>query len=392
MLRQDLAELGLGAGQVQLGKLEQAFQVADDRCVTLRCTHLFDSRGCLAEIAGCQSREEQCLADLRRGGGELQGMLEIAHRRVRLASSHARTRQAGLQPNVIGSEQFGFLESFDQIFRSPGRGVGASEQVVSFRIGVTDGDDFVQGIGSEIGTPIGELQTRQQLVSRKVLIIACQGAIDCLFSLRVLAKLLLYEGLQVIGVRNAAEEVAHFLQSRVGGFEILALDLKHRLEIARPKIARHGLLNSVDIGLCLIELPGCDQQAGTIEHSLQVAWLVAQRLVERGERTGQIALRALDICLGEQCLAGFRLSIERAIDLAQGACEVAVGRQHARAGEQRLDCVRRGFLGFGKGGLCIIGLAKPLLRIAARHQDRGVEHRIFSGRLQFVEQILELAL
>ncbi len=104
MLLQDLLKLGARPADIELRQLQQALEVFDHRRVALSGTYLVDGVGRLVQIAGCQRGKEQRLTNLRRGRRQLQRVLQIAHRRIGLARSHARARQARLQSNVVGRQ------------------------------------------------------------------------------------------------------------------------------------------------------------------------------------------------------------------------------------------------------------------------------------------------
>ena len=120
----------------RLDSCSSPLKVVDDRRIALGGLDLGQRVGGLVHVAGRQRGEEQRLADRRQLGRELQRMLQVAHRRTRLAHAHAHGGKPRLHADVVRRQRLGLLERLHRVLGAAGRGVGATEQIVGLGVGL----------------------------------------------------------------------------------------------------------------------------------------------------------------------------------------------------------------------------------------------------------------
>lgn len=284
-------------------QLQQAVKIFDHRGVALSGPYLVYCILCLVQVAGCQCGKEQRFTNLRHCWCQLQRMLQVAHRRIRLAHSHTGACQTRLQSYVVGCQTLCFLERIDCIVAATRRRIGTAQQVVSPCVGVPRLDHLGQGIGSEIRPTLGELELRLHLVGSEIIRYAGYISPYRFLCLCGLSKLLLDDGLQEVPAWNAPDIGIDFVQRRIGGLVVLGLDLEHGLQINRLHVPGRRLHYGVEIGLGLVRLICGNEQTGAINQRLDIARLIRQRLIEHGERACHVSLRPQNFGLCQQRLS-----------------------------------------------------------------------------------------
>ncbi len=261
----------LAPGEVDLGELEQPFQVADDIGLALSGFDLVEGVAGLGDIAGGQSGEEQRLADGGQFRRQLQGVLQIAHGGVGVAHTHADRGQPGLHADVVRRHRLGLLERLDGFLAAAGGGIGASEQIVGFGVGLAGFGDLGEGVDDLVGPALGELDPSQNLVGRQIVRRPAEVFARGFLGLLVLAKLFLDHRLQVVRPLDAADIAGDTLQVGVGRLVVTRLCVHHRDQIGGLDVAGGGLQHGIEIELGGIAFAGGQFEAGPVEARLHDA-------------------------------------------------------------------------------------------------------------------------